>query len=137
MEFIVEAKSNSVTKQYIESLIPSLLSQLKLGRSRKLLHVILDKDLAEHGLTMDMTEATGSYLVVIRPDRNLTTIGMTLAHEMVHVKQMASGIMKHGSRGSVFWRGKKFTKKVKYLDCPWEIQAFSRQEILFRRALEA
>jgi hypothetical protein len=136
MEFIVESKTNSKTKKYLESLIPSLLTQLNLGRSRRLLHVILDKDLEEHGLTMDMTEVSGSYLVILRPDRNLTTVGMTLAHEMVHVKQMAHGTLKYGSRGSVFWRGKKFTKKVKYLDCPWELQAFSRQEILFRRALE-
>lgn len=136
MEFIVESKTNSKTKKYLESLIPSLLTQLNLGRSRRLLHVILDKDLEEHGLTMDMTEVSGSYLVILRPDRNLTTVGMTLAHEMVHVKQMAYGTLKYGNRGNVFWRGKKFTKKVKYLDCPWELQAFSRQEILFRRALE-
>ena len=133
MEFIVEAKSNSVTKQYIESLIPSLLSQLKLGRSRKLLHVILDKDLAEHGLTMDMTEATGSYLVVIRPDRNLTTVGMTLAHELVHVKQYARKELVDMCSGNYqMWNKVMYNENiVGYRNLPWEKEAIEREKVLY------
>jgi hypothetical protein len=34
------------------------------------------------------------------------------------------------------WKGKRYSKKTKYLDMPWEIDAFSKQELLLRRALE-
>ena len=137
MEYFIESKSNSKSKRYVESLLPTLLEQLRLTKSRKMLHIMLDKDCANHGVTMDLTEMTGCYLVVLRPSGNFTELGMTLAHELVHVKQMASGLLKYGSHGAVYWRGKKYGKKIKYLDSPWEIQAFSRQELLFRRAIES
>ena len=30
----------------------------------------------------------------------------------------------------------KYGKKTKYLDMPWELDAFARQEIILRRAIE-
>jgi hypothetical protein len=62
-------------------------------------------------------------------------MGVTLAHEMVHVRQMAKGILKV-ENGVNYWRGKKYGKKTKYLDMPWEQDAFSKQELIFRRAVE-
>jgi hypothetical protein len=62
-------------------------------------------------------------------------MGLTLAHEMIHVQQMARGILKT-VKGINYWRGRKYSKKTKYLDMPWEIGAFSRQEIIFRRSIE-
>jgi hypothetical protein len=61
---------------------------------------------------------------------------MTLAHELVHVKQMAKGILKSTKNGSQIWAGKKYSKRTKYLDRPWEIEAFSKQELILRRAFE-
>jgi hypothetical protein len=135
MEYRIDC-SNAATKRFIEMLLPNLLTQLRLNSSRKLLHIIVDKDIQEHGVTLDLTPANGTLLVVLKPSKNMTEIGMTLAHELVHVKQMARGLLKYGSRGSVFWCGKRYGKNTKYTDCPWEIQAFSKQELLFRRAME-
>jgi hypothetical protein len=32
--------------------------------------------------------------------------------------------------------GRRYTKKTRYLDQPWEQDAFARQEIIVRRAIE-
>jgi len=57
---------------------------------------------------------------------------ITLAHEMVHVKQYAKGQLKLKTtrRGNTFftWLGKKY--KGEYYDLPWEIEAFSRERVL-------
>ena len=64
----------------------------------------------------------------------IKSIGITLAHEMVHVRQMAKGILKI-KNGVNYWCGKRYTKRTKYLDQPWEQDAFARQEIVFRKAI--
>lgn len=76
-----------------------------------------------------------SYVVVISPKLKLKELGLTLAHEMVHVRQMAKGFLK-SKNGYNYWCGKRYSKKTKYLDMPWEQDAFARQEIIFRKAIE-
>jgi hypothetical protein len=34
------------------------------------------------------------------------------------------------------WKGKYYGSKTRYLDQPWEIDAFSKQELIFRRAID-
>lgn len=135
MEIKVEGSRRN--KKWVEALLPSMLSQLKLENCRKgLLIRIYDECEDNQGITLDLTPMTGCYLVVIKPARNLKDIGMTLAHELVHVKQMAKGILKPSKNGVNYWAGKKYNKRTKYLDRPWEIEAFSRQELILRRAIE-
>ena len=133
----VKVEGSRRNKKFVEALLPSMLSQLKLENSRKALLVrIADECEDNSGVTLDLTEITGCYLVVIKPHRYLKEIGMTLAHELVHVKQMAKGVLKNGPRGSNYWAGKRYGKNTKYLDRPWEIEAFSKQELILRRAIE-
>jgi hypothetical protein len=127
MQFAVQASPKR--KKYLESLLPSMIKQLKLTRSRRYLVVKVDKLDNSNGLTMSI-DGLDTYLVVINP-ANVIQMGLTLAHEMVHVKQMASGKLK----GNV-WNGKKVSKRTKYLNLPWEIQAFEQQELIFRRAID-
>ena len=127
MQFAVQASPKR--KKYLESLLPSMIKQLKLTRSRRYLVVKVDKLDNSNGLTMSI-DGLDTYLVVINP-ADVIQMGLTLAHEMVHVKQMASGKLK----GNV-WNGKKVSKRTKYLNLPWEIQAFEQQELIFRRAID-
>jgi len=53
---------------------------------------------------------------------------------MVHVKQLAKGTLRCVD-GITYWKGKRYRKNHKYLNQPWEIEAFSKQELLFRRTL--
>ena len=79
-------------------------------------------------------QAVDGIVVVVRP-RNFIEMGTTLAHEMVHVKQIARGYLKT-INGVNYWMGKRVHGRTKYLNKPWEIEAFSKQELIFRRAIE-
>jgi hypothetical protein len=132
MEFYIEASRQ--TKRYIESLLPSMLTQLKLDRSKKLLHIKVDSDLEESGTTIPLL-GIDTILVVIKPSRDKIDLGITLAHELTHVRQFAKGILKVTAKGKK-WKGKFYSRSVAYLQQPWEIDAFSKQELIFRRAID-
>jgi hypothetical protein len=135
MEFKVEAGKR--TKKFIEALMPSIIQQLKLETSTKVVVIRVANECGTNqGATVDLGINLG-YMVVIKPTRSLKDLGVTLAHEMVHVKQLAKGQLKHRKTGSYIWSGKRFSKKTEYLSMPWEIEAFSKQELILRRALEA
>ena len=133
MEFKVEARSKK-TRAFIEALMPSMIKQLKLTNSRKAVLVKVDSEIDSMGLTIPINEVD-TYLVVIR-NQSLRDTGLTLAHEMVHVQQMARGILKNLKSGARTWQGRRYAKETKYMNQPWELMAFARQEIILRRALE-
>jgi hypothetical protein len=133
MDILVEARSPK-KKKFIEAILPSMVTQLGLNNSRKSVLIRLEQDCAGMGFTLPL-DALDSYVVVIKPSLSIKDIGLTLAHEMVHVRQFAKGILKV-KNGANYWKGKRFTKRTKYLDQPWEQDAFARQEIIFRKAIE-
>jgi hypothetical protein len=62
----------------------------------------------------------------------------TLAHEMVHVKQLARGEM-NSKLDPSSWRGPvnyKIGEALEYADNPWEVEAFGREEILVYKYTE-
>jgi hypothetical protein len=132
MEFHIDGRGKA--KTFIASLLPSMLEQLKLTKSKKLLHVIIDPSLEELGTTVPLN-GLDTYLVVIKPTRDMLALGVTLAHELTHVAQFAKGTLKVTPKGKR-WKGKYYGRNVPYLNQPWEIQAFAQQEIVFRRAIE-
>ena len=64
------------------------------------------------------------------------SILQTLAHEMVHLKQFATGELRMMSKCSK-WKGEVWKNKTDemddYYDSPWEIEAFGREQGLFLR----
>ena len=131
MEYLVKSRSKQL-KQYVETLMPGLIKQLKLERSKKFVLI----EIATPGAYGSTTNLPGldSYVIALSPQK-WAELGSTLAHEMVHVKQFAKGHFQIVD-GKYFWMGKRVTRRVKYLDQPWEREAFSKQEILFRKAIE-
>ena len=135
MEIKIEASKRN--KKFISALLPSMIRQLKLESSKRVLLIRVADECGENqGATVDLGINLG-IVVVIKPRRNLKDVGLTLAHEMVHVKQLAKGTLKTRKTGSYIWAGKRYSKKTEYLSMPWEIEAFSKQELILRRALEA
>jgi len=63
---------------------------------------------------------------------------VTLAHELVHVKQFARGEMTDLlSVKKVNWNGKRYSREdTDYWDLPWEIEAHGRERGLFVRLCE-
>lgn len=141
MEYKVEASSAKVQK-FLDAIMPSIIEQVGLTNSRKAVLVKVTDDIQEgmEGATLNM-EFADCYLVLIKPTKRVTKISLlnmalTLAHEMVHVRQLAKGIMKFLPNNERVWMGKRYSKKTKYLDMPWELDAFARQEIVLRKAIE-
>jgi hypothetical protein len=133
MEFKVSGSKRN--KKFVEAILPSMITQLGLDSSRKAVVIQIEDDGTPNMGTTIPIDVLNSYIVVVKPHRNLKEIGFTLAHEMVHVRQMAKGILKSVKNGHT-WAGKRYSNKTKYLDMPWEQDAFARQEIIFRRAIE-
>ena len=133
MEFKVSGSKRN--KKFVEAILPSMITQLGLDSSRKAVVIQIEDDGTDNMGSTIPVDALDSYIVVVKPHRKLKDIGFTLAHEMVHVRQMAKGILKSVKNGHT-WAGKRYSNKTKYLDMPWEQDAFARQEIIFRRAIE-
>ncbi len=144
MEFDVDSKNTKVGK-FIESLMPSMIEQLALTKSQRAVLVKVTNDATDleegmQGATLNI-EIADCYPVLIKQPKRITKtslleMGLTLAHEMVHVRQLAKGQMKFLPNQNRIWMGKRYSNKTHYLDQPWEIDAFSRQELVFRRAIE-
>lgn len=141
MEFDVEGGSVTVRK-FLTSLMPSLIEQLKLSNSRKAVLVKITDDVeGMEGSTLNI-EVADCILVLIKSPKKATKAALlnaatTLAHEMVHVRQLAKGLLVFLPNGVRIWKGVRYTeKKTHYLDQPWEQDAFAQQEIIVRRALE-
>lgn len=133
MEIKIEAR-NKTQRKFIQALLPSMMEQLALAKSTLAMLIIVEKNEQSDGTTLHIAPLN-SVVVTINPG-SLKEMGLSLAHEMVHVKQIASGVLKT-VRGINYWCGRKYHKNTPYLNSPWELQAFAKQEIIFRRALEA
>lgn len=134
MEFAVRTRSKK-SKALIEHVLPSIIKQLKLTKSKKFLLIEVGRAAGpgNAGCTVPLP-GIDSVVVSLTPAK-LHDLGITLAHEMVHVKQLAKGTLR-SENGVNYWRGKRYSSRVRYMNRPWELEAFARQEILFRRAIE-
>jgi hypothetical protein len=136
MEYAVEARSKRA-KEFLEHMIPEMIDQLGLQRYNKALLVKVEKtvdDEGSEGITVPLP-GINAIVVAIKSTRDLAKMGSTIAHEMVHVKQIASGKLKTVN-SKIMWNGKRFKKSTPYLYRPWEVEAFQKQELIFRRAIE-
>ena len=136
MKYHIKSRSKR-TRAFIDAVLPSIIDQLGLTNSRKELFINMTRMEALEG-----NDGMASYLrrfdcivVLLRPTYNMEKLGITLAHEMVHVKQLAKGKLKNVKVFS-YRNGKKYINRTKYLDQPWEIEAFSKQELMLRRAIQ-
>jgi hypothetical protein len=140
MEFAVEA--NGKSQKFLTAIMPSMIKQLNLENSQRavLVKVTSDIDPGFYGATLHI-EVADCYLVLLKKPKRMTAhalieMSTTLAHEMVHVRQLAKGQMKFLKNQARIWMGKRYSAKVPYLDQPWELQALGLQEIIVRRAIE-
>lgn len=131
MEFKVEARSK-VKRKFLELIMPSMLKQLNLDRVNKTVFVLIDDH--EHSGSSFYLKEEKTFLVVLKPG-SYQELGVSLAHELVHVRQLANGTLKTAGEGVKVWNGKRYEKDFPYLDQPWELEAFAKQEIIFRRAI--
>lgn len=69
--------------------------------------------------------SSGNGKIQVKLKKSLSTLALlkTLAHELVHVRQMHTGELTTSStKRSWIWKGKRYTKD-RYPDFPWEDEA--------------
>jgi hypothetical protein len=133
MNFEVAIKS-SHRRNLVEACVKFFIKELGLERSRYCLTVMSEKGLKSsedaQGIVFRIDERELAMLVDSR--LSYKDLVETIAHEMVHVRQMARGTLKTAvSRGKThqIWRGKKM-RDVAYHRRPWEIEAFQLERLL-------
>jgi len=139
MEFDVKIRSK-VRKDLTNKVLKFYAEQLNIAHFNFTIVVVNDKQLRRcQGFNgqvwqSDLREITielDSYLPSLR-------FLITLAHEMVHVKQIVRGhhkiVKARNGRFVSTWCGKRV--KAEYLDRPWEIEAFKRERILVKKLYE-
>lgn len=110
---------------YLQQLIPSdKLSKLQVD--------IVGYDSMDSDGSCERVSAS-KYLIELKKGMSLELALITLAHEIVHVKQYVQKELKIIYVKDDFvdvWMGKRY-RNVKYYDQPWEREAFSMDEDLY------
>lgn len=127
-------------KELLEKCAKFYAKVLNLEKSRFVLNIKTVSDLRKkryiNGEVFGYEKRKISMLLESR--LSLSQLLLTLAHEMVHVKQIAKGqytgrLAKNG-RILACWRGK--IVKTVYLKRPWEIEATNRQNHLYESLIQ-
>lgn len=136
MNFEFECRE-SATKSLVESSIKFLAKELKLESSNYTTIVFFERGMAKReGIRGSVSQLGPKCLgMVLDPALDLERLILTVAHEMVHIKQYARGQVKEiPNRKSRYWMGKKVTKG--YFEQPWEIEAFSKERVLANKLFQ-
>ena len=67
------------------------------------------------------------YFIEVNREQPLIDLCVTLCHEMVHVKQYI--------RKELFSDVNFYKTREEYLNLPWEVEAYEKQEILYKKWL--
>ena len=121
----------SASKSLIENASKFLAKELNLSNSKYTLLVVTERGMAKETGVRGAVVKLGPKVLSMTIDSGLDTerLIITLAHEMVHVKQYARGQVKPSrSFKTHYWMGKNVRKN--YYDQPWEVEAYSKERVL-------
>lgn len=113
-------------------------TELKLDRSRYDLHICSKRGLRKNEGKLGVTVYKEKEIFVVLDSKLMKRkLFTTLAHEMVHVKQIARGQYKHefteAGKLQQYWLGAQVDHE--YFERPWEVEAYSRENILADRLI--
>jgi hypothetical protein len=101
--------------------------------------VCFGADLENTAVWEDDNNRPREFKITVNSEAGYRTTLLTLAHEMVHVKQYATGELRDALRGPTLhrWMNKPYdVKSTEYWDHPWEIEAYGREYGLYLRFRE-
>lgn len=134
---VICGERESATKELVLNVIKFFIKDLKLTKSKYNLIVCFDRGMAKREEVRGYVSKIGptGLCMIIDSSLGFERLLLTLAHEMVHVKQYAKGQVKNNSRGKVrFWMGKSVKKD--YYEQPWELEAFGKERILANKVFK-
>jgi hypothetical protein len=136
MEIEIVARA-SITKTVIQTCVELFKKELKLQNSKYSLVILTDRGMSKRDGCRGSVFQVGPKALgmVIDTAMSIENLIITIAHEMVHVKQYARGQITHGKNlKSKFWMGQKI--KSQYYDSPWEVEAYSRERVLANKIFQ-
>ena len=79
-------------------------------------------------------EYSKSILIKINARLSFSAKELTLAHEMVHVKQFVTGELEHHKDNHFTWKGRVFKniQRLNYKDRGWEEEAFKNEKTILK-----
>jgi hypothetical protein len=134
-----------IKRQHVERAVPFYLKLLlpRLKNVRITIQFVTNLQKEEGVLAdcdVDDHESARPKEFIIRVDNGIRLCHAltAIAHEIVHVKQYASGqLVFTGNVNIETWNGKNVdSRKFNYWDLPWEIDAYGREKGLFTRYIE-
>ena len=134
MNVVVDMRKGG-RKEMIEGCITLFIRELKLEKSKSTLVVFSRKDFEKETSAAGMVYPYAHGLITMELDSRLGMDKLihTIAHEMVHVKQIAKGQLTYKGK-KIFWKGKQYyPKRMSYYDHPWEIDAWRNEKVLASR----
>ena len=134
MEIKIVSRSNG-RKIAIDLVTQFLRQELKLERSKFVLTIYTMSGLRKREGYNGVVAQTGEREITMMVDSRLIEgeLVQCIAHEMVHVKQIAKGQLTLDKFSRQLWLGQRVN--VVYHERPWEQEAFSRERLLAARAL--
>lgn len=136
MEIEVLARK-SPSKLLIENCLQIFRKELNLTNSTYSLVVFTERGMSAREGVRGKVFKLGPKVIGMAVDTalDIERLIITLAHEMIHVKQHAKGQIKFGRNlNSKFWMGRKY--RASYYDLPWEVEAFSKERILANKVFQ-
>lgn len=141
MKVILQGKSNKISKKEVRYILDYAANRLMSERLHNNIEVYVTfKDLKakESGFCWpeDFDERTHRFFCIeVNTTKTRRNQIRTLFHEMVHVKQYAKGELRDDRRSTQLsrWLGELHKDEdYDYWELPWEIEAYGREEGLYR-----
>lgn len=133
MKVNIKGKNEKITRKEIYMATKYFARLLMTERLCKNLTINLQSDTMHycHGSSvwLDTNDKPREFEIILKASLGKRTQLITLAHEMVHVKQHATGELKSMLRKREDrWHGRYIKEEeFSYFDKPWEIEAFGRE----------
>jgi hypothetical protein len=134
MNVVVDMRKSG-RKEMIEGCITLFIRELKLEKSKSTLYVFSKTNFENETGAAGMVYPYAEGLITMDLDSRLGMDKLihTLAHEMVHVRQIAKGQLAYDGR-KIFWKGQRvYPKRMSYYNHPWEIDAWRNEKVLASR----
>jgi phenylpyruvate tautomerase PptA (4-oxalocrotonate tautomerase family) len=120
---LIHVKGSTKDKRALaEKTVAWSIKKLGLNRMSSLsIDVVLRKMKKDEYGYCNIIESNRSFIIDINKNISLKDFVSTIIHEMVHVKQFARNEMSaYGMR----WKTKTVSENTKYVDLPWEKEAY-------------
>jgi len=134
----VYRKNKKILKSATEFYADKLISK----RMQKNISVLLehDNDLVKDNMGgfcewIEENIRPRNFLISLNCKQPMDELLISLAHEMVHVKQFVSEELKHRIRNrTLLWNNVVIDPdQYLYADLPWEVEAYHKEEILYEQ----